>query len=275
MKPGTFLQGRLGYVLIASLAVALAPLLVLAQETKPTVAEQASAKLPEAKEIIAQYIEAMGGEDALLKTVSKHIVGSVSGQAGEGTLEIFRHKPNKLLIRVNAPGIGEIVQGYDGKVGYSANPMHGAAIVQGSRLAQLSETADFYTELHRASKFKSMETVELTEFEGRPCYKVKIVSKAGREYAEFFDAETGLLVGNLGEQELQGTTVEQITVFSDYKTFGDLLLPTRTVVRIMGFEQVMTYDRVEFNTVDEAVYELPEDVKALVSAEPSTGRDEN
>ncbi len=137
MKLGTVLRGRLGYVLIAAFAVALASMLGLAQETKPTAAEQPSAGLPEAKDIIAQYIEAVGGEEALLKTVSKHIVGSVSSQAGEATLEIFRHKPNKLLIRVNAPGMDEIVQGYDGKVGYSANPMHGTSIVQGGRRAQL------------------------------------------------------------------------------------------------------------------------------------------
>ena len=277
MKLGTVLQGHLGYVLIAAVAVALAPMLLLAQETKPNLAEQASADLPEAKDIVAQYIEAVGGEEALLKTVSKHITGTVSdpAQGAEGSLEMFRSIPNKLFIRINIPSIGEMTQGFDGKVGFTNSPMQGASIHEGNQLSQIGETADFYTELHRAEKFESMETVELTDFEGKPCYKVKLVSKAGREYAEFFDVETGLLAGNLGKQEMQGRTVDQITVFSDYKTFGDLLLPTRTVIRIMGSEQVMTYDQVEFNTVDEAVYALPDDVKALVSADTSTGPDEN
>ena len=275
MKLGTVLHGHLRHVLLAAFAVAFASMLGLAQEAKPTVAQQAAAQLPEAEEIIGQYVEAIGGKDALLKTVSKHIVGKVSGPSGEATLEVFRHKPNKLLIRVDAPGIGKIVQAYDGKVGYAVNPMQGPSVVQGVQLAQLAETADFYTELHLADKFKSMETVELAPFEGKPCYKVNLVSKAGREYAEFFDADSHLLVGNLGKQQMQGQTVDQITVFSDYKKFGDLLLPSRTVMRIMGFEQVKTYDTVEFNTVDEAVYALPDDIKALVSAEPSTRPDEN
>ena len=276
MKFETVLHGRLGYVLIAALAVAFAPMSGLAQETKPPVAEQASADLPEAKVIIARYIEAVGGEEALRKTISKHITGtySVPAQGAEGSLELFRSSPNKLLIRVNIPGIGEMMQGFDGKVGYTNSPQ-GASILDGSQLSQIRETADFYTELHSADKFKLMETVELTEFEGKSCYKVKLISKAGREYAEFFDAETGLLAGNLGEQEMPGTKVEQITVFSNYKTFGDLLLPTRTAIRMMGFEQVMTYDSVEFNSVDEAIYALPDDVKALVSAEPSPQPDDN
>lgn len=43
----------------------------------------------------------------------------------------------------------------------------------------------------------------------------------------------------------------------------------------MDFERVMTYESVEFNTVDETVYELPEEVKALVKPKPSTQPDEN
>ena len=55
----------------------------------------------------------------------------------------------------------------------------------------------------------------------------------------------------------------------------ELLLPTRTVVRIMDFERVMTYESVEFNTVDETVYQLPEEVQSLVQPKPSTQPDEN
>ena len=55
----------------------------------------------------------------------------------------------------------------------------------------------------------------------------------------------------------------------------ELLRTTRTAVRFMNFERVMTYESVEFNTVDEAVYELPEEVKALVKPKPSTPPDGN
>ena len=55
----------------------------------------------------------------------------------------------------------------------------------------------------------------------------------------------------------------------------ELLRPTRTVVHVMDFERVMTYESVEFNTVDETVYALPEAVKALVKPKPSTPSDEN
>ena len=43
----------------------------------------------------------------------------------------------------------------------------------------------------------------------------------------------------------------------------------------MNFEQVTTYESVEFNTVDETVYELPEEVKARLKPKPSAPPDEN
>ncbi len=277
MKLETVIPCRCGWVLFGALALACTSTISVAQETKPEPAasSQPSADLPEASTIIARYIEAIGGKDALLKTVSRHIRGTYSAQGMEGSLEMFRSIPNKLLIRVNIPDVAEMTQGFDGQVGFMNSPGQGASILEGNRLSQIRETADFYTELHRAEKFTSMETVELTEFQGKPCYKVKLVSKAGREYAEFFDQQTGFLVGNAGERETPGGTVEQITVYSDYKRFGDLLLPTRTATRVMTFEQVVTFESVEFNTVDETVYELPEAVKALVKPEPSTSPDEN
>ncbi len=279
MKPETVFPCRCGCVLFGVLALACTSTISVAQETKPEPAasSQPSADLPEASTIIARYIEAIGGKDALLKTVSRHITGtfSVPARGVEGSLEMFRSIPNKFLIRINIPGSGEMTQGFDGQVGFMNSPMQGASILEGNRLSQIGETADFYTELHRAEKFASMETVELTEFQGKPCYKLKLVSKAGREYAEFFDQQTGLLVGNVGEQDTPGGTVEHITVYSDYKRFGDLLLPTRTAVRVMDFEQVMTYESVEFNTVDETVYELPEEVKALLKPKLSTPPDDN
>ena len=279
MKPETVFPCRCGCVRFAALALAGTSPISVAQETKPEAPppSQPSADLPEAGTIIARYIEAIGGKDALLKTVSRHIRGtfSVPAQGMEASLEMFRSIPNKLLVRINMPGMGEMTRGFDGQVGFTSNPMQGASLLEGNQLKQIGETADFYTELHRAEKFTSMETVELTEFQGKPCYKVKLMSKAGREYAEFFDQQTGLLAGNVGEQEIPGGTAEQITVYSDYKRFGDLLLPTRTATRIMTFEQVMTYESIEFNTVDETVYELPEDVKALLKPKPSSQPDEN
>ncbi len=279
MKPQTVIPCRCGCVLFGALALACTSTLSVAQETKPEAAASAqpSADLPEASTIIARYIEAIGGKDALLKTVSRHITGtfSVPDQGMEGSLEMFRSIPNKLFIRINIAGMGEITQGFDGKVGFTNDPMQGASLLVGYRLSQIRETADFYTELHRAEKFTSMKTVELTDFQGKPCYKVRLLSKAGRRYNEFFDQQTGLLAGNVGEQDIAGRAVEQITVYSDYKRFGDLLLATRTVVRVMNREQVMTYESIEFNAVDDTVYELPEEVKALVKPKPSTPPDGN
>ena len=273
MKSGTVTLCRRGCVVVASLAIAFTTMSGLAQETKSVSAltPQSRADLPEATTIIARYIEAVGGREALRKTTSRHITGSfmVPEKGIEASLEIFRSKPDKLLIHVELPSRGKMTQGYDGKVAFLDMPTVGVTLLEGNQLEQMRETADFYTELHRPDKFTSMQTVDLTEFEGKLCYRVNFVSKAGRKYAEFFDKETGLLAGNLGLQDMDGREVEQITVYSDYKTFGELLLPTRTEIRVISIVQVMTFESIEFNDVSDTVYDLPDAVKSLVNAAPS------
>ena len=67
MKSGIVSPSGLGSVLFAALALACAPMPSLAQDTKPAEEPKERADLPEAKEIIARYIEAKGGEKALKK----------------------------------------------------------------------------------------------------------------------------------------------------------------------------------------------------------------
>ena len=71
-----------------------------------------------------------------------------------------------------------------------------------------------------------MKTVEKTTFEGRPAYKVSLVKKDGGEDLEFYDVETGLLSGATRTRETQMGPVSVTQIQTDYKKFGDLLVPT-------------------------------------------------
>ena len=58
-----------------------------------------------------------------------------------------------------------------------------------------------------------MTTLGTIDFEGRPCYKVRLVRKTGGEDIEFYDVATGLKAGSITTREtpmgtITGTTVE-------------------------------------------------------------------
>jgi hypothetical protein len=137
-------------------------------------------------------------------------------------------------------------------------------VLEGKALEQSREQARFDAVLHDASEYKSMQTVERTTFEGKECYKLKLVRRSGQEVTEYYQVDTGLLAGSAETQETPLGPIAATAIASDYRKFGDVLFATRLVQKMGPLSQVMTFEKMEFNTVEDAKFDLPEAIKALV-----------
>src|SRR3546814_385959 len=100
---------------------------------------------------------------------------------------------------------------------------------------------------------------------GQECYKVRVVWKSGRESFDCYAVDNGLMVGMQLRSESPMGVIDVIVLLSDYEEFGAVRMPTRMTQQMMGQEQVMTISSVEFNTVDRGVFELPAEIRALVT----------
>lgn len=223
-------------------------------------------KLPDAKEIIARHVQASGGADAMAKHSSRRAVGKISmpAQGVEGDVEILAARPDLMRLRMTIPGVGEIQSGYNGKVAWSLNPLTGPMLMQGKSLEQARLDADFDSTQHLDTHYKSLETLEKTTFEGRPAYKVRAVRTTGDEDFEYYDAETGLMLGADVTRESPMGPVKATHIESDYKEFGGVKVPTKITQRLMGTEQIITISDIEFDKVDKSAFELPPAIQALV-----------
>ena len=251
----------------ASLLILLALVPLAAQAPRPsagTVATQE--KLPAAREIIDRHIRALGGRDALLAQTSTHIVGTVSMPAAglNGKMETFHARPNKFLQRMSLPGIGDIEEGFDGKVGWTTSPLTGPLLFEGRQLEERAFDADFFDELKAPERYASITTVEKTTFESRPAYKLKFVKKSGAEDLEFYDVESGLRIGGVATRESPMGPMQGTTSYADYKPFGPLRQPTSLKVTTLNVQMVLSILSLEYGTVDPAVFALPAPIKALV-----------
>lgn len=240
-----------------------------ATETRPRPAARGAApasRLPSARSVINRHLAAMGGRKTVLAHTSTHTSGTVaiSGSGMSGTFEIYAAKPNRTMLRITIGGIGEIVDGFDGTIGWSISALQGASLTLGKELEQKRFDADFYNELHDPARYQSMTTVEKTAFEGRPCYKVSLVKKDGAEDVEYYDVETGLKAGMSGTRETPMGAITATQMQSDYKKFGDLLQPTVLKQRAMGVEQVFSVTSLEYDKVDPSTFEPPAEIKALI-----------
>ncbi len=228
---------------------------------------KADAALPSAQTIIDRHIEAIGGKAALKKHNSVSVKGTMNVPANgmTATLEVFAARPNKILSRTTLQGVGEIAEGFDGKVAWSINPMTGPMLATGDELAQKGLDADFEGALGIASRYESIKTLEKTTFEGRPVYKIALTRKTGgADDIEFYDVETGLKAGAILERKNPMGTVAVTSSLSEYKKFGDLLHPTVMKQSTSGVEFIMTFTSIQYDNVDPAVFELPAPIKALV-----------
>ena len=229
-------------------------------------AARADVALPTARAIIDRHIAAIGGRAAVVARTSVHMSGTVSlPSAGmTGSVDVFTAKPDKMLLRITLGGIGSIEEGFDGTVGWSLSPMTGPTLVQGKELDEKRFDSDFLADLHADARYESMTTVEKTDFEGRPCYKVRLVRHGGGEDFEFYEVASGLKAGGVATRESPMGPIEAKTIETDYRRFGPLLQATTLKSTTIGIEQVFTLTAIEYDKVDPATFATPAAIKALL-----------
>jgi len=243
----------------------------MAQEPAPAAEPPAATEsLPSAREIIDRFVEAIGGEDAIRKPTQRIVTGRMEmpAQGISADLEFRQMAPDKFAVRADIPGMGAVLSGYDGEVGWTISAMTGPMLLEGKMLSQTERQADFYAALHDPSRYRSMETVARTEFEGAPCYKVKLVTTDGDEIVEYYDVDTGLMAGTEITQETPTGPMPVTATTGEYREFHGIKVATRSVQRMgPGMEQVVILTDVRSTGVQESDFDLPDEIRALIEGE--------
>lgn len=228
----------------------------------------AAQQLPPARQVIDRYVEAIGGREAISRQKFRSIETEMSMPAMGMTMTVktLMAAPNRMITSAEMPGAGTLRSGYDGAVGWQVNPMTGPSLMSGAELEQNVQLSDFYSALNYDKLYRSMETTERAELNGRPCYRVKLVTASGRESWQCFDTETGLMVATGGKQESQMGSMEVTSLLSDYRDFDGVKMATRSTTRMMGQDMVVTVKSVSHAPVEASAFALPAEIQALAQA---------
>jgi hypothetical protein len=220
--------------------------------------------LPTPAALLARYVDAIGGEKALRQHQSSTRKGkmAIAAMGMEGSTTTRAAAPDKIAMNIET-GMGAMNQGYNGEIGWSDNPMTGAQVLDGDQLATMKQQADYYMPLNYPKHFSTMETVEETDFGGTPAYKVRVVNSTGREASHYFAKDSGLLLGIQGIQAGPMGESEVKISFQEYKDFGGVKMPAKTMLDVAGMQIEQTVETVTFDDVEATAFEPPEAVKAL------------
>jgi hypothetical protein len=154
-------------------------------------------------------------------------------------------------------------------VGWAVNPMTGPTVLSGKELEQVQRSADMDATVDFSRMYPTMETVERSTAQGRPCYRVRLVSPAADTAFACFDVASGLMSTMQSKQVSPMGEMEATVSFEDYKDFGGIKMPARTVTSTMGQEMVMTIKSVTNETIPETEFALPAEIRALAGQQPA------
>lgn len=259
------------------LALLATPLVAHAQGTppppataQPAVTQPASDSQPTAREVLARSIEAMGGKEALDAIESIHFSGTFSmpAQGLSGSVEAWEAPPDRMLVRAELGGLGTIETGQAGGIGWSIDPMQGPRLLSRKELDQARVGQTLLRTSDPMDRYAEAEVDGRETFEGHDTWRLRLVMKDGAQSTGWYDVETGRQVGFAMTQVTMMGEIPVTIVMEDYRAFGPLSLPTRTVNRMtamgMGVEQVLTIDTVEIDPESLPDFEPPPSIQALL-----------
>ena len=229
-------------------------------------AQQPATATPSAREIVDRFIREAGGERAFKSIKSIRAKGTlkISQQNMSGEIETMLARPAKMLTRATITGIGKLEEGFDGKVGWSIDPVQGPTLVTGKALLERADSAWFDAALLTPDFVRDMTVVGQETFDKRPAYRVKVVLKSGTEQQELYDVETGMQIGQEATRESPFGSAPTTTIFRDYQRVGPVKFPMVQVQRVLGIEQIVTFTSYEFDVVPSNAFDLPPAIKALI-----------
>jgi hypothetical protein len=226
------------------------------QNTAPAITEESKQK---ADEVLASYVNALGGRAALEKISSRSAKGTfeVLGIALSGPAEMYEKAPNKMLTILTVPGQTTLKEGFDGTVGWQADPDEGIVDKTGLELGNAVRDADFYQPLKLRAQYPNLffkGPVKLALFkasgERGPERELVVLQAPRNNYPRlfYFDAHTGLLVRV--EDRNAANKVTSATEYDDYRAVDGLKVPfvihgvddAHFVIRITEVKQNVTID---------------------------------
>lgn len=231
-------------------------------------AQNGAANLPTAPQVLERYVQATGGRDALVRHKSMTVHGRYQDPANHLDLETVSYtKDGKAFQRAFLPGGQVVASGYDGNVAWDMDPSGKVTLHHGNEAKSIARDADMYYHLHVLDYFKTLDVVGVQQFAGHECYALKGVNNWNQPNEQFYDKQSGLLIGYLFDTKWRGGPGETTATFENYQDFGGVLLPARTTGRDANGVSIGLVTSVTYDDVDDSVFALPDAVKRAVAQE--------
>ncbi|WP_018619471.1 hypothetical protein [Spirosoma luteum] len=207
----------------------------------------AAQSTPTADEILANYITAIGGKEALMK-VTDLTTNMSSDMNGNAIIVTRKQKtPAMFSMVINANGM-EVMKQTGNGTNVAMGGMQGSRTLDGPAAQQMTMMNTLFPELHYAENGVKTTLVGPEKVDGKDTYKLSHTTADGAAtWTDNFDVTTGLKVQSVTTGRGPQGEMKNSMVYSDYKDTGGIKFPMTIVQQSPRGPMTMSVDNVKIN----------------------------
>jgi photosynthetic reaction center cytochrome c subunit len=223
--------------------------------------QQASAapSFPSVEQILAKYVDAVGGASALAKLSTREERGTLSVAGRQLPIAILSKTPAKQVSIIHLPN-GDNITAYNGISGWTSGPHGPVRDLSRMEAASARVEADLQLPIHLKQLFGEIKTEKPENIGGREVYVISGLN-AGELAAKFyFDEQSGLLLRILRYVNSPlGQNPTQID-YADYRDQDGVKMPFQETIARPDTRLAIHIDEARYNVpVDDARFARPAD----------------
>jgi hypothetical protein len=214
------------------------------------------ANLPTADQILAKYLVAVGGADALHKIKTRIQKGTIDAMGEQYAIEVYSEAPGK-RVSVSHPSFGESVTAFNGEAGWLATS-RGIHLMSAPERAAARVDAQLYFPARLHELFQEFHVLLGETIAGHETYLVTAVGAGWPPVRLYFDQQSGLLLRLVRYAETPlGKYPTQID-YADYRESSGVKIPYQwTLTRTSGSFTIRINSVQQNVPIDEKLFVMP------------------
>jgi photosystem II stability/assembly factor-like uncharacterized protein len=228
---------------------------------------QSAQSAQSADEIIARYVQKIGGADRIRTVGTLRRTGRFYGAGGfEASVSQENKRPHKVRARFSIQGMTAI-QVYDGKIGWKVDPFGGkkdAEAMGEEELKSIVEDAEFEDPIiDYARKGNKLEVLGTDKIEGSDVHKLKLALAANGDIRTYYiDADNDVPIKLEVKRTVRGAERDFEVILGDYKEVNGWYMPFAFEIGARGSSSAdkakYVWDRIEANPeIPDSLFEMP------------------
>ena len=224
---------------------------------RPTPPAPAPGAAPTVDDVIAKYVNALGGADAMKKITSRAMKGTITAQGSESSIDLLTKAPNK-RVSISHSGNSDSYTAFDGTAGWMGNTGRPARDMSAYSSFASGLDAEFYLGLRLKELFPQLRRGRPTDVAGVRCEVLSGTKQNVGQVSFYFDAASGLLLRTVrSEITPLGRNLTQID-YADYRESDGVKIPWRwTLSRPTGRFTIQLKEVKNNVPIDDAKFAKP------------------